>query len=370
MVPAALPFWLPMTLLPLTGFAAVMGGWWMLVIPFYAWVIMSALDAIGGLNLDNPDPNSKTNLFWHLAVTWVWPPLQIITIFAGIWYATTAPHLATHEQIGLMAAIGVMTGAIGINFAHELIHQRNRWEVALGELLLVSTLYGHFRTEHLHVHHRFVGTPHDPVTARYNESFWHFFPRVLWQQIASSWAVEAQRQAKRGEPILGPSNPFWRYWGGGLAFLALAYAMAGGWGVALFGIQAFVAILHLELVNYIEHYGLVRMKDARGRYEPVKPRHSWNASHRATNWLLINLQRHSDHHYKPDRRFPLLQTYSTEEAPHLPLGYPGMLLLASNPLLFRRVMNPRVRAWRKQFYPEVEDWSRFKHAGHREVQEA
>jgi alkane 1-monooxygenase len=135
-------------------------------------------------------------------------------------------------------------------------------------------------------------------------------------------------------------------------------ALIGGWaGLGLFVVQAASAVWQLELTNYIEHYGLTRRHLGDGKYEHVLPRHSWNASHKVSNWFLINLQRHSDHHYKPDRRFPLLQTYSAAEAPQLPFGYPAMTTLAMVPPLWRRVMNPRVRAWRRQFYPDVTDWS-------------
>jgi alkane 1-monooxygenase len=138
--------------------------------------------------------------------------------------------------------------------------------------------------------------------------------------------------------------------------IALALGLGGWAGLGLFAVQAFVAIWQLELVNYIEHYGLTRRHLGDGRYEHVLPRHSWNASYKASNWLLINLQRHSDHHYKPDRRFPLLQTYDEDEAPQLPLGYPVMTVAAMIPPLWRRIMNPRVRAWRRRFYPDITDW--------------
>ncbi|MEL6582501.1 MAG: alkane 1-monooxygenase [Pseudomonadota bacterium] len=359
MVPSALPFWISFTLLPVVAFAGWLGGWWLLIFPFYAWIVMTLFDAVGGLNWQDADPNASETLFWHKMVTWCWPPVQLAAIFGGIWYA--AFHMGTAEGIGLMVSIGVVTGAVGIVFAHELVHQKNRWEAAAGELLLISVLYGHFRTEHVFVHHRYVGTPRDPVTARYNENFWHFFFRVLWQQFVSAWGVEVQRLVRREQSVFALHNPFWRYLGGGLAFLALAYLLAGWVGVGLFAVQAAIAVLHLELVNYIEHYGLVRVKDARtGKYEHVQPHHSWNASHRVTNWLVINLQRHSDHHFKPDRRYPLLQSYTAEDAPQLPFGYPMMIVMATNPMLFRRVMNPKVRAWRKQHYPEISDWSPYK----------
>ena len=115
----------------------------------------------------------------------------------------------------------------------------------------------------------------------------------------------------------------------------------------------------MELVNYIEHYGLTRKHLGDGKYEHVQPHHSWNASHKASNWLLINLQRHSDHHYKPDRRFPVLQTYSAAEAPQLPYGYPIMTMAAMVPPLWRRVMNPRVRKWRYMYYPEITEWTAY-----------
>lgn len=152
-------------------------------------------------------------------------------------------------------------------------------------------------------------------------------------------------------------NPFWLYGAlqGGMLVLALAL---GGWvGLALFAFQAGVAVWQLELVNYLEHYGLTRRHLGGGRYEHVRPHHSWNAAHKASNWFLINLQRHSDHHFKPDRRFPLLQTYPEDEAPQLPYGYPLMAAVALAPPVFRRIMNRRVRAWRRRWYPDITDWT-------------
>ncbi|MEO8531582.1 MAG: alkane 1-monooxygenase, partial [Deltaproteobacteria bacterium] len=224
------------------------------------------------------------------------------------------------------------------------------------------TLYSHFRSEHLLVHHWYVATPRDPVTARYNEGFHRFFIRVLVQCYRSAWRAEGQMLARKTRSALHLSNPFWRYWGLQMIALLTAY-LVGGWsGLGLFLVQALVAIWQLELVNYVEHYGLTRRHLGDGKYEMVLPRHSWNASHRASNWLLINLQRHSDHHYKPDRRFPLLQNYGEDEAPQLPYGYPLMTMAAMVPPLWRRVMNKRVKAWRKQFYPDITDWDAYKFA--------
>jgi alkane 1-monooxygenase len=206
------------------------------------------------------------------------------------------------------------------------------------------------------VHHRHVGTPRDPVTARYNEGFHRFFPRVLRDCWRSAFRAEAGMLARKGLPWHDLKNPFWRYWALQAVMLFLAVVIGGGAGLGLFLWQALVAVWQLELVNYVEHYGLTRKHLGDGRYEHVKPRHSWNAAHRATNWLLINLQRHSDHHYKPDRRFPLLQNHDEAKAPQLPYGYPVMTMAAMVPPLWRRVMNPRVRRWRAMYYPEITDW--------------
>jgi len=231
-----------------------------------------------------PPQTDERQLFWYRLITLIWFPIQFALVYGLLWWVTRADHLDALEKIGLFFGLGVITGTIGINYSHELMHQKNRLERWLGDLLLAMVLYSHFRSEHLLVHHRHVGTPRDTVTARYNESFHHFFPRVLRESLPSAMRAEAE--------------------------------IGGAEGLALFLLQAGVAVWQLELVNYVEHYGLTRKHLGDGRYEPVRPHHSWNAAHRASNWLLINLQRHSDHHVKPARRFPLLQNYDESEAPH------------------------------------------------------
>ena len=356
----ALPFWMSLALFPLIAFVAMKGGWWLLAMPLMTWWLFSLLDLAIGLDPDNADPATpEDHLFWYRLVTLVWFPPQLVTIFALLRYATHSATLSIAEAFGLFFGVGVISGTVGINYAHELMHQKNRLERWLADLLLASVLYSHFRSEHLLVHHRYVGTTRDPVTARYNEGFHRFFPRVLRESLISAFQAEKAMLARRGKPWSDPTNPFWRYWLLQGLFLALAFGVGGGLGVALFVFQAAIAVWQLELTNYIEHYGLTRKHLGDGKYEHVQPRHSWNAAHKASNWLLINLQRHSDHHYKPDRRFPLLQNYRQDAAPQLPFGYPVMTMAAMIPPLWRRVMNPRVKAWRRQFYPEITDWAAY-----------
>lgn len=360
---SALPFWLSLATVPLALTGMGWGGIWVLLLPAYSWGMFSLLDAVTGPNPDNADPATPDeDLLLYRLVTLIWFPVQMAVLGLMLWYLPRANHLNGWEKFGLMFGMGVMSGTIGINYAHELMHQKSKAERWLGDLLLASVLYSHFRTEHLRVHHLYVATPRDTVTARYNEGFHRFYPRVLLHGLRSAWAAEKAMLARRGLPAWHRSNPFWRYGALQAVMLLLALGLGGWQGLGLFLIQAGVAVWQLELVNYVEHYGLTRKHLGEGRYEHVLPRHSWNAAHRASNWLLINLQRHSDHHYKPDRRFPLLQTYPEEEAPQLPFGYPLMALSAMVPPLWRRVMNPKVRAWRKRFYPEITDWKPYNKA--------
>lgn len=356
-VPNALPFWLSLGLPPLAILAMLQGGWTIALVPVATWWLFTLLDALAGLNTDNPDPATDTaHLSLHRLVTLVWFPVQFALLCLMLWYVPRADHLGPSEMFWLFFGMGVISGTIGINYAHELMHQKPAVERWLADLLLASVLYSHFRSEHLRVHHLHVGTPRDPVTARYNEGFHRFFPRVLTSCPGSAWKAETAMLARKGLGWSHPSNPFWRYAALQLAMLVLAFSLGGWVGLGLFLVQAFTAIWQLELVNYIEHYGLTRRHLGDGKYEHVLPRHSWNAEHRASNWLLINLQRHSDHHYKPDRRFPLLQTYPPDEAPQLPFGYPVMTMAAMLPPLWKRIMNPRVKAWRKRHYPDITDW--------------
>jgi len=355
---AAMPFWASLGFVPLIAVAAMQGGWWLLLMPIYGWGVFTAMDFLTGLNLDNPDTETPLkDLFWYRAITLVWFPVQFAVIFGTLWWVAATDHLHWFEELSLMFGVGVMSGVIGIVYSHELMHQKTKLERWLGDLLLASVLYSHFRSEHLQVHHRYVGTPRDPVTARMGEGFQAYFWRVLRDCPGSALRAEAAMLKRKGVSAWHGSNPFWRYAALQGGMLALAFIIAGWWGVALFAWQALIAIWQLELTNYIEHYGLTRRYIGDGKYEPVRPHHSWNAAHKASNWLMINLQRHSDHHFKPDRRFPLLQTYDREDAPQLPYGYPALTTLAMVPPLWRRFMDPKVRAWRRQFYPDIDDWS-------------
>ncbi|MCB1349552.1 MAG: alkane 1-monooxygenase [Maritimibacter sp.] len=357
----AVPYWVSLLLVPLVALAATRGGWALLLPPAGAWWLYALLDAAVGRNSANPDPDlPDRDLFWYRLITWIWLPIQLALIYGTLFAVTRSSHLVPLEKLGVFAGVGVVTGSIGIVYAHELMHQKNRAERWLADLLLATVLYSHFRSEHLLVHHPWVGTRRDAVTARYNEGFHRYFARVLATGLPSAWAAEKARLARRERGPFDRANPFWRYLALQSLALAAAYAVGGWAGVGLFAVQALVAIWQLEMTNYVEHYGITRKYLGEGRYEPVGPQHSWNADHRLTSWQYINLQRHSDHHLKPARRYPLLQTYPEAQAPQLPFGYTAMGFVAMVPSVWRRVMNPRVRKWRADHYPEITDWGPYK----------
>ena len=357
---SALPFWASLLTLPLAVAAAGWGGPAVFLLPLFTWALFDVLDLVIGTYTENADPDTpEADLFWYRVVTIIWFPLQFLMTFGAIWYVARAGHLAPWEKIAIFFGQGIVSGGVGIVYAHELLHQKNRLERWLGDLLLAMVLYSHFRSEHLRVHHIHVGTTRDPVTARYNEGFHRYFPRVVIDCPGSAWRAERAMLARKGKTMLSLQNPFWLYGALQGGMLALAFALGGWQGLALFVWQAFIAVFQLELINYIEHYGLTRRHLGEGRYEMVQPHHSWNAAHRASNWFLINLQRHSDHHAKPDRRYPLLQNHGPERAPQLPFGYSLSAAIALVPPLWRRMMNPRVRQWRSHWYPDITDWTAY-----------
>lgn len=351
------PYAVSLAYAPLLMLTVWLGGWWFLLIPLYGLILFPVVDLFAGLNMSNPETEEDDSyLFWYRVLTITWAPTQAILVIFSLWVVGQTVWLNPMEQFLFFGCLGVITGAIGINYAHEMMHQKPWFERLLGDFLLTMVLYGHVRTEHILVHHRYVGTPRDVVTARYNVGAYRALAEVLVFTVTSAFRTERARLAHKGLPWWHRSNPFWRYVTWEVGWLALAFLIAGWWGVALFVLQAFVAIIHLEFVNYVEHYGLTRRHMGNGKYEHIQPHHSWNASHLATNWVLINLQRHSDHHYKPSRRYPVLQTYAPDKAPQLPFGYPFMIFVAMVPPLWRRQMNPRVQAWRQKYYPDIDDW--------------
>ncbi|MBL7963411.1 MAG: alkane 1-monooxygenase [Flavobacteriales bacterium] len=250
------------------------------------------------------------------------------------------PLLAPLDRAGRIATMGLLCGIYGINLAHELGHRANRWERDLARVLLLSSLYMHFIIEHNRGHHRRVATPEDPASACFGESVYAFWVRSIVFSAASAWRIERERMLKAGLSTWHWRNEMLQAILIQVTLLAFIAAVFGLFPLGAFVGAALIGILLLETVNYIEHYGLRRTKGAQGGYGRVRHWHSWNSDHPVGRLMLFELTRHSDHHYKASKKYQVLESH--DEAPELPTGYPGMMLLSLVPPLWRAVVHPRL----------------------------
>ncbi len=339
-------YWLPF-LAPLLTFGVGFGDAWAYgLILLLAFIAMPILDQIVGDDLVNPKQaqSSPARQAWAYDLPlYAFAPLQLALLLWAC-YGVSHAHFDFGGWLGFLILIGVVNGGLSINTAHELSHRKKEWEILLAKLLWFRVGYMHFQIEHVQGHHARMGTPKDHASARLGESVYAFYARCIKGSYHSAWQIE-----KRRLKSLGLSRWSWRnqmLWN---LLLPLVFTVAlgyWGWQASLFYLmQSALAILTLETINYIEHYGLVRHKLASGRYENVGLQHSWNSSRRLTNTFLFKLQRHSDHHVNASRPYPLLRAFP--ESPQLPTGYGGMFLLALCPPLWRRVMDPRALAWQQ-----------------------
>lgn len=336
-------------LLPLSVIVGyLLGGGWNFLAPILVFGLIPLLDLAFGKNTQNPTPEQEKVLLAdprYRYITYAAAAVQVGMVLWGAW-------IVSHRSLGLLGAlgfcisVGLSSGALGINVSHELSHRiDNKLEPLLGRIMLATTLYMHWSIEHVIGHHRFVATPGDPATARLGESFWRFLPRTVKGSFTSSWELECARLARMGKGKWSPENRLILFYAAEAALIVFMAWAFGVKGLLFFILQAAVAVGLLEIVNYVEHYGLLRREKEGGGYEAVKPIHSWNSSNWFTNYYLFNLERHSDHHFKPGRRYQILRHF--DESPELPTGYAGMLVLAAIPPLYRKVMDPRVAAHRQ-----------------------
>jgi alkane 1-monooxygenase len=306
--------------------------WLTLVITF---VLIPLLDVAVGLHRPDAPRNPPAFARW---IPRLQLPLQAILLVQAV---RIAPDLDAGQLLLFALAVGTVTGGLGITIAHELGHRSSVLDRWIAKALLVSVCYGHFFVEHVRGHHVRVGTPDDPATAPRGMNVYHFIVRSVAGGFTHAWRLEALRLQRRGRSPYSPSN--WVLSGSliSLALLVIAAWVGGAHAAVLFVLQAVVAIVLLEIINYIEHYGL-RRRYIDGRYEPVREEHSWNADHVVSNLILFNLQLHSDHHAHMQRPYEQLRTMPN--APQLPAGYPAMVLVALVPPLWFAMMNSRVPA--------------------------
>ena len=285
---------------------------------------------------DEADIQNNRYFQWLLYIN---VPL-VYGLLACLLWVTTQTDLLTFELVGMVLSVGIVCGASGINVAHELGHKQGRMEQFLAKVLLLPNLYMHFFIEHNRGHHVNIGTPEDPATSRKGESLYRFWIRSTVGGYLSAWKLENARLVKQGQYWFSSNNEMIQFQIVQIVYLITVFSFFGTVGVAICISVAIVGFLLLETINYIEHYGLERKKVSSGRYERVHVTHSWNSNHEIGRIILYELTRHSDHHYKANRKYQVLRHH--DESPQLPLGYPGSILLSFVPPLWFYVMNKEV----------------------------
>jgi alkane 1-monooxygenase len=324
--------------------------------PILLYILLPVLDLRFGSDGQNPPDDVMEwleNDKYYRYCTYAFIPFQYLSMVLGA-YLFTASNLgwlgydgplSWPAKIGLALSVGAL-GGVGINTAHEMGHKKESLERWLSKITLAQTGYGHFYIEHNRGHHVRVATPEDPASSRFGETFWEFLPRSVFGSLRSALRLEAQRLRRQGASPWNPktylSNDVLNAWLMSVVLWGALIAVFGPALIAFVIIQAVFGFSLLEAVNYLEHYGLQRQKNANGRYERCTPEHSWNSDHIVTNLFLYHLQRHSDHHANPTRRYQTLR--SMDGAPNLPSGYAALIGLTYFPPLWRKLMDHRVLA--------------------------
>jgi len=373
--------WLLGLVIPTLGVAIVgvyaqLGWHWVLWGgPILILGIIPAIDLLTGFDKSNPPDDVIEALEqdkYYRWITYLYLPIQyvaFVAVFAMIaghnpiewftdlvgikdWVADNVSaklvvdsfDMPWYDKLAIAISVGCI-GGIGINTAHELGHKREANERWLSKIALAQSFYGHFYIEHNRGHHVRVATPEDPASSRFGENFYQFWPRTVAGSLKSAWHLEKKRYARKNQHPFRLGNDVLNAWLMSTVLFG-GLIVVFGWGIAPYLVlQAIVGFSLLEVVNFLEHYGMLRQKVGIGdkqRYERVAPSHSWNSNDIATNVLLYHLQRHSDHHANPTRRYQTLRDF--EESPALPTGYAGMILLALVPPVWRTVMDPKVVA--------------------------
>lgn len=284
-------------------------------------------DAIGGDDLSTPKYRHPAILTFQL---WLALPL----LAAIVYTAVTSPH-----SVAGVLLTGLMIGMVGTITAHELTHRT--WDpvsMLIGRWLLAFSFDTVFAVEHVYGHHRYVSTLEDPATApRGRNVYFHIVASTIKGNI-SAWEIEKKRLKREGRGALSPHNAVLR--GHAMSVLLVAAAWAtGGWaGAGYFVLCALTGKALLEVVNYMEHYGIVRDPAT-----PVQPRHSWNTNRRFSSWTMFNLTRHSHHHAQGEVPYQDLKPFA--DAPMMISGYLTTIVVALIPPLWHRLMTPKVLAW-------------------------
>ena len=352
----ALPHFMLVIIFPLTAGAMLYGGWWLLA-PFLFLMVVNTFDISLGTEERNMDVKTtpENRLLLYRLPIWLWAALYPVMFVFGLWQILVAGHLALWESMLVALALSTVAQAVFV-VAHELVHSRWVWERRLADVLLASVSYPHYATEHVYLHHPLACTPADAGSPRKGESFWRHFRRDVAESLSGAWRFERERLARRHLPVWHYTNPFWRYLLLTGAWYGLVYWLGGPWAVLVYALLCLNPLLTMKVINYTHHYGLQRVRLPSGRFERVQWRHAWTTPSKVSNWAFFNVQRHADHHIVSSRPYPLLQHQHADTSPQLPGSCSQMSGLALFPKRWFKTMDPLVDQWRKQFYPEIDDW--------------
>lgn len=341
--------WLLSVIYPLQPFLAIWlhfktgNELWFLLPIATNYIIAPLLDWAIGEDLNNPPEEVVMQLDqdpYYRRLTYIVVPLHLIALVGCVWYAT-AMSISWWAFV-LVAIIAGLTSGLAINTGHELGHKNSKLEKLLAKIVLAIPAYGHFSIEHNRGHHRDVSTPADPASSRMGESIYKFARREIPAGFRRAWQIEKERLTLRGKSVWHRNNAILQSYAM-TAILSASLLLLFGWAVIPFLlIHNLFAYWQLTSANYVEHYGLLRERDSRGRYERCQPHHSWNSNHILSNLVLFHLERHSDHHTYPLRRYQSLRHF--DDLPSLPNGYFGMYVLAYIPWLWFHVMDKRLMA--------------------------
>ncbi|RZV36271.1 MAG: alkane 1-monooxygenase [Chromatiales bacterium] len=342
-------FWLLSVAYPLQALVPVAlhastGNELWFILPFLVnYLLAPALDWLIGEDTNNPPEEVIMQLdqdAFYRRLTYVVVPLHFVVLIGCAAYALTQP--LSGWAFFLLAAFAGLTAGFAINTGHELGHKNSKLEKTLSKIVLAVPAYGHFTVEHNRGHHRLVSTPEDEASARMGESIYKFARREIPGAFRRAWLIERERLQSRDKPTWHYSNPILQSYAISLLVAVILIAAFGWLAIVFLIIHHALAYWQLTSANYIEHYGLLRAKTAKGRYERCEPQHSWNCNFVLSNLVLFHLERHSDHHAHPLRRYQSLRHFP--DLPQLPNGYFGMYVIAYLPWLWFRIMDPRLLA--------------------------
>ncbi|WP_339916204.1 alkane 1-monooxygenase [Yeosuana marina] len=329
--------------IPLVAFTGLYyKGVFSFLTPVYAFVIIPVLELIFPIDNSNVTDVESKNRLKNRLFDWLLY-LNLPIVYGLLIYALMIikqTPLETYEFVGLIISIGIVLGVNGINVAHELGHRQTTNERFLGKLLLLPSLYMHFYIEHNYGHHLHAATKEDPATSRYNQTVYSFWITSIFRQYVSAWKIQKKLLKNNKLSFLSLKNDMLWYVCLQTMYLLIVSLVFGYLGLLFALSSAITGFILLETVNYIEHYGLLRLKTESGRYERVKKIHSWNSNHVIGRIVLYELTRHSDHHYKTSKKYQILDCH--DESPQMPYGYPTSMVLAMVPPIWFRVMNKRV----------------------------